>query len=223
MPYTFESPEDLLAVTELADYYRALPIFSRTLDGAMINSKSFIVDIPGEAGFLLEAATKLRNPLLFRECLVWVVSPWLDREDLSEEITDPELEKIVFNVYNQIRTKVAEAQEAIQELVGASLATAAAHQRGPQQIEKLRGWIEEATLTSYSRVTGRILLPHYFHMLYKKGLGSDIANGALSAVFANNLVFSSQLEAGNGFYKEQFFCAEIADEDLPWDIDEQEW
>ncbi|PMD38370.1 hypothetical protein L207DRAFT_585272 [Hyaloscypha variabilis F] len=89
-PYTFRSADELLDLTKMADYYRALPILSRTLDGAMVNSPYLMEDIKGSASALLVAAVKLRNALLFRECVVWTVSIWSNREP-EKDIVDPKL------------------------------------------------------------------------------------------------------------------------------------
>jgi hypothetical protein len=108
-PYTFRSADELLDLTKMADYYRALPILSRTLDGAMVNSPYLMEDIKGSASALLVAAVKLRNALLFRECVVWTVSIWSNR-DSEKDIVDPKLRIIVRNAYRSVATKVANVQ-----------------------------------------------------------------------------------------------------------------
>jgi hypothetical protein len=75
----------------------------------MVNSPYLMEDIKGSASALLVAAVKLRNALLFRECVVWTVSIWSNREP-EKDIVDPKLRIIVRNAYRSVVTKVANVQ-----------------------------------------------------------------------------------------------------------------
>ena len=45
---------------------------------------------------------------------------------------------------------------------------------------------------------------------------------ALRALLENKLTFNPCL-AGTGVHMEYFLCAEIDDEDIPWDMNEADW
>lgn len=68
-PYAFNDVAQLILTTELADYYCALPILSRTLLQALFSSK---LDILRNAVTLVETAYTLRHAELLRECVVYL-------------------------------------------------------------------------------------------------------------------------------------------------------
>jgi hypothetical protein len=76
MPYELDSPEELLRLTELADYYCALRIVSCTLDAALYQSHWVRSNLVDWASPLLPAAAKLRNKTLFSDCLTLCLGPW---------------------------------------------------------------------------------------------------------------------------------------------------
>ena len=71
----------------------------------MIDSPYFISCFESTAHILLEIAVEFRNTLIFRGCLVWVVSPWSKREVLRTEIKVPKF-KITFNVYHHVKKRL---------------------------------------------------------------------------------------------------------------------
>lgn len=81
LPYHIRYDGQLLRVTAMADYYCALPIFSRSLNTALLAMKNdgyaslyWSLKPEQSALKLLPIAAKLPNSLLFRECLVWICS-----------------------------------------------------------------------------------------------------------------------------------------------------
>ncbi|TVY83800.1 hypothetical protein LSUE1_G001897 [Lachnellula suecica] len=102
-PYTINEYYDLLHLTQLADFYCALPIVSSTLSGALLGGSLFktstlnlgargghdpddsgeekpnvhkLSEFPNAAEYLLPCARKLRHIALFRECFIHVVANW---------------------------------------------------------------------------------------------------------------------------------------------------
>ncbi|PVH87079.1 hypothetical protein DL98DRAFT_355713, partial [Cadophora sp. DSE1049] len=75
-PYVIDSCHLFLSLTKLADFYCTLPVVSRTLDIAFHISPKFIQEIPRYRCKIFTAAVKLRNKILFKESLIWVVGPW---------------------------------------------------------------------------------------------------------------------------------------------------
>jgi hypothetical protein len=74
-----------------------------------------------------------------------------------------------------------------------------------------------------------INLPLYFRSLYEKSVGSmtDDAAGlkcALKRPLFNRLMLDgNEFEAGYCDCQDIFLCAEIDDEDLPWNVNETKW
>ncbi|KAF7903496.1 uncharacterized protein EAF01_006545 [Botrytis porri] len=94
-PYTIKDFEELSTLTRIADFYCALPIVSATLTGALIDSPIFLkreVEDPSactkdqlaeDYDSMIFLAQKLRNPILFRECLVHIVANWKDKDNFK--------------------------------------------------------------------------------------------------------------------------------------------
>lgn len=96
---------DFKRVPALADYYRALPMVSLSLDRALLDSQLAYEHIRDNAVKLFELAAKLRNARLFREALIWLVG---DYENPSHgELSDPKLRMIAGWAYGEIARKVA--------------------------------------------------------------------------------------------------------------------
>jgi hypothetical protein len=66
------NPEQLVLMTSLADYYRALPALSRSLYRALTEINTFEVwnCQPEVLSKMLNAAIKLRHRDLFQECII---------------------------------------------------------------------------------------------------------------------------------------------------------
>lgn len=220
-PYTISNTSELIKVTGFADYYRALPILSRTLDGALVNSKQINWYIAQDSAMLLETAAKLRNALLFRECLVWVVSPWSKREDLRRKTSDAKLQKCIITAHRHVGKKVADLQHAITSFMAMYSAHKEFKYIAPLHV--LRDFIERSTMACYDTSSTSVFLPKYFRLLSESGYFRWISN-PLNEVCVNKLVLSRKtIMASDEGWKDNLFCAEIADEDLQWDIHEKEW
>jgi hypothetical protein len=76
MPIEIYSVKHLEIITELADYYRALPETSKAVTSSLLDSRAFTTTIPENCVKLLEVSRKLRNKVLFKECLIHCTGPW---------------------------------------------------------------------------------------------------------------------------------------------------
>lgn len=103
--------EDLQTLVELADYYLAMPVVSRTLDHVLLKKGAFCIDVDYNCCQALALATKLRNSILFREALVHVVEA--SSEEHHQCLEDPKLVKTRRNAHDEIFALVARAQETI--------------------------------------------------------------------------------------------------------------
>jgi hypothetical protein len=115
-PYQIESCAELTSLASLADYYCALPILSRTLDSALHVSPSFTNNslaggLKGNSCEVFATSAKLRNELLFRESLIFVINPWTSPH--YEKLSDPKLKKIARCAYSDVGAKAAHAERKI--------------------------------------------------------------------------------------------------------------
>ncbi|TVY39026.1 hypothetical protein LSUB1_G004583, partial [Lachnellula subtilissima] len=75
-PVEITTAHQLCLIAELADFYRVLPLMSNALNGVFFGNPELAMSIPTHCVILLEAAYKLRNNVLFRECFIHVMGPW---------------------------------------------------------------------------------------------------------------------------------------------------
>jgi hypothetical protein len=95
-----------------------LPHLSHTLNDTLPMSRSLLPQIRNYSLIILPIAAKLCNALLFRECMLWLVSKWPNPE--IDEVEVLKLWKIVLNVSNTIGAKVCQVQHEILSQVGQS-------------------------------------------------------------------------------------------------------
>jgi hypothetical protein len=216
-PYKIESCAELTCLTSLADYYCALPILSRTLDSALYISFDFVESIWCNPCEVFVAAAKLRNALLFRDCLICLTGPWSEPE--YEGLLDPRLKKIARRSYAEIGVKVAHAERKItehrlQEVVN-----------GKRHVDK--AYTSVALNNAPFREIEGIYLPSIYRDLSKSD--SKERNFSfipiLRELLENKLVLGGRGNQllGCGDLYDYFLCAEIKDEDLPWDSNEIDW
>jgi hypothetical protein len=220
LPYTFSDIEDIIRLTSISDYYRALPIVSRTLTDALLKSAcvKYIYD-DDNTHRLLEAAAKLRHESLFRDCLAWTVNPWAAPKYLK--LSDFKFKKAADKVHQDITTKVAEAHRMILCEIGED------SDRYPSTEEKL-ATAKSAARNSSVGVANHyraevIHLPQYFYEIHSS---RNFSRSSLppEVVLRSNLTFSGdRARPGYGFWQDYFFCGEVADEDILWDRTETDW
>lgn len=64
-----------------------------------------------------------------------------------------------------------------------------------------------------------VSLPRYFRLLFDKGFEFS----GLREVLENKLVLNRKRFKAGEDEEDSFFCAEIDDDDLTWDVNETEW
>jgi hypothetical protein len=109
-PYKLKSLVELKRMTQLADYYCALPALSNTVNLPLLR-KDLIVRV--NCISLISIATKLHHADLFRECVIWIAGCWPDyaSRDLSE--LDSKIQKMVQNARNKVGALTAEVHEEV--------------------------------------------------------------------------------------------------------------
>ncbi|KAH7319453.1 hypothetical protein BKA65DRAFT_409686 [Rhexocercosporidium sp. MPI-PUGE-AT-0058] len=211
-PYAIVDANEFLELVELADYYCALPTLSRTFDGAMMRSPQFVTDIRYKSLDLLVAATKIRNALLFREALVWIVGPHNHPE--YRNLNDRRLRSLARCAHGEISTRISTVMQHLLTRAHDMTTFRFAHNfdaaaLDPHAIDNI---IYGDAMT----------FPSYFRNLV---VGfPELSNlKSIHQLLENRLKLSgSHLVAGeaNEGLADYFLCASVADEDLPWDPEE---
>jgi hypothetical protein len=229
-PYLIEDVSELLVFVRLADYYCCLPVVSGTLSGALLGSPIFkrrdtdsVDDNEGQdfahkAGELIFAAKKLRHPVLFRECFIHLVANLHDKNYMVDDLPalrgDKDLWLLLNEAKSSLRQRILAAQH---EVLTASLQGNFLAGFKTLACDKLCDNSEE------SAYFFRCLLEHredvHHHQDELEDMFSFIEN-----LLRNNLVFDqTDYGAGEGPYEFCFLSAELADEDMPWDVTEVDW
>ncbi|KAH7319452.1 hypothetical protein BKA65DRAFT_556872 [Rhexocercosporidium sp. MPI-PUGE-AT-0058] len=116
LPYSITDSHQLTTITELADYYRALPIVSCSLDAALYKSPGPLSEI-SDCSDVITAASKLRNKLLFKASLIYLVGEWNFGDGDFSVVKDRKLQKLARKVWAEVAVKVARAFHAITNAV----------------------------------------------------------------------------------------------------------
>ena len=93
---------------EFADYYCALPAISFALNGAFYTNPILVEATFLQPHFLIETAVKLRNAVLYRECLIQTMDPWNLPQYTA--IEDESLQKVAAAAYEQLGSMILDAQ-----------------------------------------------------------------------------------------------------------------
>lgn len=188
-----------LALFTMADYYAALPALSRILGSALLCSPGLVMTINDEALELFPLAAKLRNPMLFRECLVWLCSNWEAPEYRDLKETHPELYKLADRAYDGICRIVAHCGDVVRKWEG-------------KLDNDCQSYVQELRreIFSYPEYLKRIYLLEYFE--------GDLDSMAQLKVIRLRLHYYVSYN-----FERLFLFADIKDEDLPWDPTEIEW
>ncbi len=158
--------------------------------------------------------------MLFRECMIKIVSP---RNDLKSPeshlstISDPILHRIALNTRRHVAEKVAELQHSIAKVLAMAWIGHAFY-----TTEYYLEAMKQASTKAYNQREAKMNLPKYFRFL--QGSVAFRFSELFKLVLMNNLTIGIRgPEAGEAGCEDQFFCAEIDDEELPWDVNETDW
>jgi len=216
--------EILIAMTDLADYYCALPILSRALNSALlkVNFTYELLDNPLE---LLSTSIKLRNPLLFKDCLNISLGPW--DNPVFTSFTDPKIVELAKKAYDQISNNIKEINEAFHEFSTRSKYnsgitwTLARDLRGEfAECAKIVRW----SLENEGKEWSTSALPQIYQTFCRSDFGRRFPlTYMIRKVLENNMTLGKRLVAGQDQCWDRFLCAEIDDRDLPWDRTQEDW
>ncbi|KAF7919806.1 hypothetical protein BELL_0052g00060 [Botrytis elliptica] len=197
----------LFIVTKMADYYCCLPAVSNNLFACFDQSDNEYV--AENAVRLLDIAYKLRQPLLFKDCLIYVAGYMPRDSENSPHVCNRVIFDVVMIVRNEINRRVVEAQQLLML------------SKPSKERSRLLGHCWEV---GFEETKGKLSLPRYFRILAEHD--SEFAS-ILSNVLQCELRLPEEIshEAGARFLNDinNFYCARLLDSDLPWDLTETDW
>ncbi|TVY51276.1 hypothetical protein LCER1_G005999 [Lachnellula cervina] len=218
-PLCLYSIEQLDRATQLADYYRSLPVLSGALSARLLDSPALTSGIAVDPFRLLQIATKLHNSVLFRECVIHLLNPFHNPSYKETDMWDDQdhtgLKKLLDFVYSSIWAQIAKIEHA---LLTAEAYTQAAYASAAKTAGNSCKTVDDSA-------NSVVNLPEYYRQLYEcRQLPKPLKN-LIKPLLKNNLKLDSrESQAGeSGAYKNYFLCASIEDEDLPWDLNKRDW
>lgn len=213
MRYGFCQFPAFVRTVDLAEIYGALPLLSRTLDGALLRSPALCSAIRQHPASLINIATKIRHAALFKDCLITLLGPH----------SDPLYLKVCFdrNILNIAQRAYGETRNQVSQLMAYAL-----------------GEIAEAdpmTSSTFDSLKSQfpVHFPHFLREFETAVREGKIEGGiTLSKCMQLEQLLSNKLELSREYRRpgsddtedsDTFLSARIENRDLPWDLDELEW
>lgn len=220
-PYTVDYVFEIVDLTRLADYYCALPIVSATLNSALLGCRPFRRDatevtrkmIIQEAPVILRASMKLRHRPLFRESFIHVVGMW-DPDDKIFQVEAieecNELMSLIAREYQRLCKRIIQTQQLI--MSNKQACTVAQKMAEKNMSFKLPGTMNA----------------RFYHCLERtlrtEPVVPKIIMDSLRELLVNNLDLDrGSFPSREGPSQERFLCANMSDEDFPWDPEETDF
>jgi hypothetical protein len=225
VPFTIKSAAHLCLATRLADYYCALPILAHShgVASAYLTSPTFLKDIRGQCLELLPVALKLRNAVLYKDCMSFAMGPWSSPKYNSLE--DKKLKQYGALAHHKIICKVLE----VERLIKITLAGKQYPYNHDAYARSFNTEYSSAVNLAYTyneQNSGVLKIPLLFRSLHSSSTTGPMnaIKASIAPLFKNNLSPPfNQMYAGIIPFDDVFFCLELDDEDLPWNISEREW
>ncbi|TVY51273.1 hypothetical protein LCER1_G006000 [Lachnellula cervina] len=226
-PIDVKTPQALCRLTKLADFYRVLPVVSNALNGVFYESLPFSSSISESCVELLDAAFKLRNKTLFKECFIHVMGPW--SKPRFHSLKAQELKDLAIRAQLQLNTKIMEIQLALAVMTTDPTTPQFGPNSpfGPQLSSEMANIIN-----AYRNVVikdGKLIVPYYYRVLETIRISPHVSltkklSGLLQPVLKSMLRLDRGGDrAGEGIYGDSFLCFDLTDEELPWDDKQTSW
>jgi len=227
-PYHIADATELDVMTQMADYYCALPTLSNSVSATFFNSPGLMNTLQMDPCQLLVSAYKLRHPLLFRDVLIYALGPWSSPRYLQlANHSDPcgsVLFKIAAGIHANLAAKIVEVQQSILQL--------ATEYSGCSAAKMMLNFASRSV-----DANDQLMLPAYFRNYFDDTLidkstskeGKQGKHGTISIqnllrpLLTNKLTLDKAAVAGKGDFANSFLCFEISDEELPWDQTQFDW
>jgi len=214
-PITYRHMADVMLVSDLAKFYDVDPIVFESFNKYISQSLILLgkMDEGKRIDILLRAASFLRHATLFRESIVYAVAYWPGNEPRSGsypllKATCPNLHHIAFLSWtrvNQLRAKVdheilvrTKIDRCLYDVVSKVGRNFASDPNAMQEARYYRALLQELSHLSFASKAFHIRM--VLHKLLRNHLRFDTAKKV----------------HGLSPHSHRFLCAEVADEELPW-------
>ncbi|KAH7319449.1 hypothetical protein BKA65DRAFT_569816 [Rhexocercosporidium sp. MPI-PUGE-AT-0058] len=214
--YELADANELKSMTNLADYYRALPIVSYSLSGTIYSSPGFITSIGYDPCTILISASKLRHKLLFREGFISALGPWSKPRYRKLKHSHPELFKLADAAYKTVDAKISKLTR---ELFQIAADNSIPPKKKGKACPKL---VQDVISSSYEYVDkeGKILWPMFVenckHCVHCDTSYQPLLT-LLGELLQNESVLNKKAVVGENCFEDQFMCFALSDAELPWD------
>jgi len=208
-PYSIKDLEEFKLLVELGDYYLSLQVLSASLLQALIRSQDFVANFSSNALEILPLAVKLRNSILFKDCMIFALGPWTKPAYL--DLKDSNLKQIAGQLHALLSTTLQRVDEEIMFLV-------ADHYKPTSEI--VYNIVREAVQKArhHNLIKSRYYM-HVQNLALVKMQGDGRLIKLLAPLTMNRLIIGAGKPHSGEFYlHDYFFCFDIPDEMLSWDV-----
>ena len=222
LPYIIPDMTELSNLINMAEKHGALLIVSRTIEGAFLRSPGFTASIRSCISSGMTLATKLRNPMLFKDIYMLALGPHENAVYLDANHHFPK--PLVVRAQNYHSRMLNLAQTTHMRILAhiAQMQLNGVSEMNTFMKEQLISCAAESLTFEAPFV---VRLPLFFRKLHEARYknGSRPFTCFTTEILRNNLWLNKHVEAGAGGYEDYFLGYEIGDDTLPWDTHEQEW
>lgn len=212
--------DELVALTNLADYYCALPVLSSCIDGLLFKEPALMSGMIKNACEILLVACKLRHKELFNDAFILTLGPWwypqYSRSCSPLRIEDEDLFSKAHSEFCRITDLVSRSH---MRLFNLSYDARKHPNLGHDLVDILHSVPRDPM--------NKMSVPSYFSKCYngeyKDRDGLAEVQNALRALQKNNLSLHNQLDAspGQGQFQGYFLCVNVPK--VPWNESQTDW
>ena len=235
-PYVLTSASHLGNITRLADFICALPVVSRTLLEVLTRSKDFLLRFSVDWMSVLPLAQKLRHHLLFKECMICFASDW-DQDSMRTRA------QVLFNKWMLPKISCTLSENTPTAHVRLLRLAETIRGRMDWKILKAHYLVSENMFysevfrqraceigrreTDYRLANSPSTSTRIFRTIRADSLLLDQADDqlkeAIDTALQNNRILDIIAGADQYELDDRFYCADIDDKELPWDLEETDW
>lgn len=232
IPYDIENQEHFQALTRLADFYCALPIVSSSILAAFFRSSHFVREIPNNLELNLSLAYKLRQPHLYKECLIYMVGYQYGNEKRLWDNLEFETKTLLLSKTLELHNRVSRVMCRVfdlktwgQKFHVNQLFGIETTQFESKALALAKSWrISSSTTPSTSFIRAIRDIETCSQQQWFVKLHAD-----LTGLLKNNLVFDILIGTNSttvglqGPFRGLFLCTSMSNDEFPWDINETIW
>jgi hypothetical protein len=226
-PYCIIDATELNIMTQMADYYCALPILSNSLSATFFNSPGLLTTLRTDPCQSLILAYKLRHAPLFRDYLIHLLGPWSKPQFQELKSHRDPSSLFLFNFVNTIHisfsNKIMQLQQSIFQLSTGYFSPFCPLFAGFRPAYRAAAKAMLDCTNDGADFNHNLLLPKWFRQCLDSNVETEVVGKLLASFTTNNLVLDKAAVAGRGDYEDSFLCFEISDAELPWDPTQFDW